>query len=139
MENECRVQSAKQECPDKERQLSLSLQPESVKQACPKVMPGIITNINSISIPMTTMYQTPIHPPARPPWPNGQGVGPLVRRLWARVPQGVCWRVASTCPSMLVLSDGSHASPNCRPPMSTGLQPLERDQPLTSMDVRQPV
>ena len=26
-----------------------------------------------------------------PPWPNGQGVGPLIRRLWARVPQGVWW------------------------------------------------
>ena len=24
-----------------------------------------------------------------PPWPNGQGVGPLIRRLRARVPQGV--------------------------------------------------
>ena len=24
-----------------------------------------------------------------PPWPNGQGVGPLIRRLWAQVPQGV--------------------------------------------------
>ncbi len=23
-----------------------------------------------------------------PPWPNGQGVGPLIRRLWARVPTG---------------------------------------------------
>ena len=26
---------------------------------------------------------------AEPPWPNGQGVGPLIRRLRARVPQGV--------------------------------------------------
>ena len=26
----------------------------------------------------------------KPPWPNGQGVGPLIQRLWARVPQGVC-------------------------------------------------
>ena len=25
----------------------------------------------------------------KPPWPNGQGVGLLIRRLWARVPQGV--------------------------------------------------
>ena len=25
----------------------------------------------------------------RPPWPNGQGVGPLIRRLRVRVPQGV--------------------------------------------------
>ena len=25
-----------------------------------------------------------------PPWPNGQGVGLLIRRLRARVPQGVC-------------------------------------------------
>jgi hypothetical protein len=24
-----------------------------------------------------------------PPWPNGQGVGLLIRRLWVRVPQGV--------------------------------------------------
>ena len=24
-----------------------------------------------------------------PPWPNGQGVGPLIRRLQVRVPQGV--------------------------------------------------
>ena len=24
-----------------------------------------------------------------PPWPNGQGIGLLIRRLWARVPQGV--------------------------------------------------
>ena len=28
---------------------------------------------------------------ARPPWPNGQGVGPLIRRLWVRVPQGVSY------------------------------------------------
>ena len=27
--------------------------------------------------------------PPRPPWPNGQGVGPLIRRLRVRVPQGV--------------------------------------------------
>ena len=26
---------------------------------------------------------------AQPPWPNGQGVGLLIRRLWVRVPQGV--------------------------------------------------
>ena len=26
---------------------------------------------------------------SKPPWPNGQGVGLLIRRLWARVPQGV--------------------------------------------------
>ena len=26
---------------------------------------------------------------AEPPWPNGQGVGPLIRRLRVRVPQGV--------------------------------------------------
>ena len=26
-----------------------------------------------------------------PPWPNGQGVGLLIRRLWVRVPQGVRW------------------------------------------------
>ena len=25
----------------------------------------------------------------KPPWPNGQGVGPLIRRLRVRVPQGV--------------------------------------------------
>ena len=25
----------------------------------------------------------------KPPWPNGQGVGLLIRRLWVRVPQGV--------------------------------------------------
>ena len=25
----------------------------------------------------------------QPPWPNGQGVGPLIRRLRVRVPQGV--------------------------------------------------
>ena len=24
-----------------------------------------------------------------PPWPNGQGVGLLIRRLWVQVPQGV--------------------------------------------------
>ena len=24
----------------------------------------------------------------KPPWPNGQGIGLLIRRLWARVPQG---------------------------------------------------
>ena len=24
-----------------------------------------------------------------PPWPNGQGVGLLIQRLWVRVPQGV--------------------------------------------------
>ena len=28
---------------------------------------------------------------AKPPWPNGQGVGPLIRRLWVRVPQGVSY------------------------------------------------
>ena len=26
----------------------------------------------------------------KPPWPNGQAVGPLIRRLRVRVPQGVC-------------------------------------------------
>ena len=26
-----------------------------------------------------------------PPWANGQGVGLPIRRLWARVPQGVWW------------------------------------------------
>ena len=26
-----------------------------------------------------------------PPWPNGQGVGLLIRRLWVRVPQGVIY------------------------------------------------
>ena len=26
---------------------------------------------------------------AQPPWPNGQGVGPRIRRLRVRVPQGV--------------------------------------------------
>ena len=28
-------------------------------------------------------------PEAKPPWPNGQGVGPLIRRLRVRVPQEV--------------------------------------------------
>ena len=39
----------------------------------------------------------------QPPWPNGQGVGPLIRRLRARVPQGVC-RLCELCtlPSSLV-------------------------------------
>ena len=27
----------------------------------------------------------------KPPWPNGQGVGLLIRRLRVRVPQGVLW------------------------------------------------
>ena len=27
--------------------------------------------------------------PHKPPWPNGQGVGLLIRRLWVRVPQEV--------------------------------------------------
>ena len=30
-----------------------------------------------------------ISPKAKPPWPNGQGVGPLIRRLRVRVPQEV--------------------------------------------------
>ncbi len=29
----------------------------------------------------------------QPPWPNGQGVGLLIRRLWVRVPQGVFFRL----------------------------------------------
>ena len=29
------------------------------------------------------------HNIAEPPWPNGQGVGLLIRRLWVRVPLGV--------------------------------------------------
>ncbi len=32
----------------------------------------------------------------QPPWPNGQGVGLLIRRLWVRVPQGVFFYV-HTC------------------------------------------
>ncbi len=28
-------------------------------------------------------------PVTKSPWPNGQGVGLLIRRLWARVPQGM--------------------------------------------------
>ena len=31
-----------------------------------------------------------------PPWPNGQGVGPLIRRLGVRVPQGVLQALAAT-------------------------------------------
>jgi hypothetical protein len=31
----------------------------------------------------------PVEVAAKPPWPNGQGVGLLIRRLRARVPQGV--------------------------------------------------
>ena len=34
-------------------------------------------------------------PQQEPPWPNGRGVGPLIRRLWARVPQGVWWWLAT--------------------------------------------
>ena len=30
-----------------------------------------------------------------PPWPNGQGVGLLIRRLRAQVPQGVLYRHAA--------------------------------------------
>jgi hypothetical protein len=34
----------------------------------------------------------------RPPWPNGQGVGLLIRRLRVRVPQGVYCRMAYHLP-----------------------------------------
>ena len=36
-----------------------------------------------------------------PPWPNGQGVGPLIRRLWVRVPQGVFARSEYYCVRMI--------------------------------------
>ena len=31
-----------------------------------------------------------VHTTIKPPWPNGQGVGLLIRRLRVRVPQEVC-------------------------------------------------
>ena len=37
----------------------------------------------------------------KPPWPNGQGVGLLIRRLRVRVPQGVRSTTAFFCYSFL--------------------------------------
>ena len=37
----------------------------------------------------------------KPPWPNGQGVGLLIRRLRVRVPQGVCFVDTSCCRCVL--------------------------------------
>ena len=43
-----------------------------------------------------------------PPWPNGQGVGPLIRRLRARVPQGVlCLRHSELSGSLAVLGQAA--------------------------------
>jgi hypothetical protein len=47
----------------------------------------IVSNRKDISFPMTW-----------PPWPNGQGVGLLIRRLRVRVPQGVIiWEFSAYC------------------------------------------
>ena len=44
----------------------------------------------------------------KPPWPNGQGVGPLIRRLRARVPQGVlCLRHSELSGSLEVLGQAA--------------------------------
>ena len=37
-------------------------------------------------------------PVIKSPWPNGQGVGLLIRRLWARVPQGMSLTTSQCCP-----------------------------------------
>ena len=42
-----------------------------------------------------------------PPWPNGQGVGPLIRRLRAQVPQGV-GTVALDVPARESLPDDAY-------------------------------
>ena len=53
---------------------------------------GAQDRINCITISLTRMdveiCQCPVSS-HKPPWPNGQGVGLLIRRLRVRVPQGV--------------------------------------------------
>ena len=48
-----------------------------------------------------------------PPWPNGQGVGLLIRRLRARVPQGVLslGGIASELPSETIFGQPAPANP----------------------------
>ena len=41
-----------------------------------------------------------------PPWPNGQGVGPLIRRLRAQVPQGVIFVAPGCCEYCRLLARG---------------------------------
>ena len=48
-----------------------------------------------------------IHAQYVPPWPNGQGVGPLIRRLRAQVPQGV-GTVALDVPARESLPDDAY-------------------------------
>ena len=50
-----------------------------------------------------------------PPWPNGQGVGLLIRRLRVRVPQGVSLLpAAASCPSNVKQKAGVAPFPRCR-------------------------
>ena len=59
------------------------------------------------------------------PWPNGQGVGPLIRRLWVRVPQGMQFYVARTVtmrrPALPLPQ--SHAIPPHLPSLCPGPHP----------------
>ena len=41
-----------------------------------------------------------------PPWPNGQGVGPLIRRLRVQVPQGVIFVAPGCCGYCRLLARG---------------------------------
>ena len=60
-----------------------------------------------------------------PPWPNGQGVGLLIRRLRVRVPQGVYYIVSNfvtrdNCPPLASRSLGCKATPR-------GFEPLRAE------------
>lgn len=45
-------------------------------------------------LPTQVMGFGPLITSHKSPWPNGQGVGLLIRRLWVRVPQGMQFYVA---------------------------------------------
>ena len=69
----------------------------------------------------------------KPPWPNGQGVGLLIRRLRVRVPQGVRHSIAAAPSSGASLS-GRHllprlcaSSPSKLSATARGFEPLRAE------------
>jgi hypothetical protein len=50
----------------------------------------------------------------KPPWPNGQGVGLLIRRLRVRVPQGVRHSIAAALSSGALLLEALAPSLVCQ-------------------------
>ena len=76
-------------------------------------------------LPTQVMRLGPLIASHKSPWPNGQGVGLLIRRLWVRVPQGMQFYVARTVtmrrPALPLPQ--SHAIPPHLPSLCPGPHP----------------